>query len=168
MKIFTVCKLRCLTQPLVLQCWMNGRRVWLWCHFKLVSDCLETAFWTCFSTLGIFLSHILKLIICRFQVIYALSNAYCTYFINKLLSKFNASCVNAVLVELFAWGKGPTCAWGKPPRGMWRVLGLCPPASFHPCVLPGFFPPGTFPLGLFTPGSSPPPLGLFTPGSFPS
>ena len=117
MKLFTVCKLHCLTQPPVLQCWMNSWCVW--CHFELVSDCLETAFWTCFSTLGIFLSHILKWIVCRFQVMYTLSNAYYTYFINKLLSKFDVSSVNAVLVELFAWGKGPMSAnhltfpWGQ-------------------------------------------------------
>ena len=114
MKIFTVCKLRCLIQPPVLHCWMNSRC--MWCHFELVSDCLETAFWTCFSTLGFFLSHIMKLIFCQFQVVYALSNVYYIYFINKLLSKFDSSCVNAVLFELFAWGKPPTCAWDIGPR----------------------------------------------------
>ena len=117
MKIFIVCKLRCLTQPPVLQCWTNVRCVW-W-HFELVSDRLETEFSICFATLGYFLSHILKWTFCQFQVLYALSNSYCTYFIIKLLSKFSASYVNAVFVELFGWGKGPMCtnpltfAWGQ-------------------------------------------------------
>ena len=114
MNFFTVCKLPLLAQPPLFQWWTTGQCVW-W-HFELVTDCLEIAFSTCFSSLGFFLSQILKWIFCLFQVIHALSNAYCIYFINKLLSKFDSSCVNTVLFELFAWYKPPTCAWGMGPR----------------------------------------------------
>ena len=90
--LFTVCKLPLVAEPHLLQWWTSSQCVW-W-HFELVSDRLETEFSTCFSTLGFFFSLILKWIFCR------LSNEYCTYFINKWISKFDSSCVNAFFFYL--------------------------------------------------------------------